>query len=135
MNQAIAGVAPTDGVETTVMTVWPSVAAMRLLGFPVGRMLGQLLNLKAGFYVFTLGNLFALLAIPLGLILFFKRIGPFVAMRYRLTNKRIIVERGLTFREEKSIDPIARTEIATPSNPKQNQRIWRRMPSSGPFRA
>jgi hypothetical protein len=104
MNQAIAGVAPTDGVETTVMTVWPSVAAMRLLGFPVGRILGQLLNLKAGFYIFTVGNLFALLAIPLGLALFFKRIGPFVAMRYRLTNRRIIVERGLTFREEKSID-------------------------------
>ena len=104
MSQAIAGVAPVEGVETTVMTVWPSVAGMRLLGFPVGKSLGRLLNMKAGFYVFTVGNLVALLAIPLGLVLFFKRIGPFVAMRYRVTNKRIVVERGLTHQEEKAIE-------------------------------
>lgn len=104
MSQAIAGIAPQEGVETTVMTVWPSVAAMRLLGFPVGRMIGRLLNLKAGYYIFTLGNLFALLAIPVGLVLYFKRIGPFVATRYRVTNQRIVVERGLTGVEEKLIE-------------------------------
>ena len=64
MTQAIAGVAPADGAEVTVMTVWPSVAGMRLLGFPVGKMLGQLFNMKAGAYVFTLGNLFCLLSVP-----------------------------------------------------------------------
>ena len=104
MSQAIAGIAPVDGVETTVMTVWPSVAAMRLMGFPVGRMIGRLLSIKTGFYIFTLGNLFALLVIPVALLLYFKRIGPFVATRYRVTNKRIIVERGLTGVEEKSVD-------------------------------
>lgn len=104
MSQAIAGIAPTDGVETTMMTVWPSVSAMRLLGFPVGTIVGQLLNIRAGFYIFTVGNLCALLCIPIALVLYFKRVGPFVAMRYRVTNKRIIVERGLTAQEEKAID-------------------------------
>ena len=104
MSQAIAGIAPIGGVETTVMTVWPSVAGMRLLGFPVGRMLGRLLNIKAGFYIFTVGNLFAILAIPVALVLYFKRVGPFVGTRYRVTNKRIIVERGLVYREERAIE-------------------------------
>ena len=104
MNQAIAGVAPTDGAEVTVMTVWPSVAAMRLVGFPVGRMLGRLFGIKVGIYIFTLGNMFCLLSIPLALVLYFKRIGPFVAMRYRVTNKRIVVERGMTAQVEKSIE-------------------------------
>lgn len=103
MTSAIAGVAPTDGVETTVMTVWPSVAGMRLAGFPVGKMIGQLLNNKTGFYIFTLGNLFALLVIPVALVLYFKRVGPFVATRYRVTNKRILVERGLAGVEEKAV--------------------------------
>jgi membrane protein YdbS with pleckstrin-like domain len=85
------------------MTVWPSVAGMRLLGIPVGKILGRLLNIKAGFYIFTVGNLLALLAIPVGIVLYMKRVGPFVATRYRVTNKRIVVERGLTAVEERSI--------------------------------
>lgn len=104
MSQAIAGVAPVDKAETTVMTVWPSVSGMRLLGIPVGKMLGRLLNVKAGFYIFTVGNVAALLSIPLALVLYFKRVGPFVATRFRVTNKRIVVERGLTAKEEKAIE-------------------------------
>ena len=104
MKQAIAGVAPADGPEVTAMTVWPSVAAMRLLGFPVGRTLGRLFGIRAGFYIFTIGNLFCLLSIPIAIVLYFKRVGPVVAMRYRVTNKRVLVERGLTGRLEKSID-------------------------------
>ena len=104
MSQAIAGVAPVESAETTVMTVWPSVAGMRLLGIPVGKIIGRLLNIKAGFYIFTVGNLIALMAIPVGLLLYFKRVGPFVATRYRVTNRRIIVERGLTAKEEKAIE-------------------------------
>jgi len=104
MSQAIAGVAPVESAETTVMTVWPSVAGMRLLGIPVGKIIGRLLNIKAGFYIFTVGNLAALMAIPVGLLLYFKRVGPFVATRYRVTNRRVIVERGLTAKEEKAIE-------------------------------
>lgn len=104
MSTAIAGVAPATETETTVMTIWPSVSAMRLLGFPIGKMIGNLLNIKAGFYIFTLGNFIALAVAPLGALLYMKRVGPFVGMRYRLTNKRVIVERGLTAQEEKAIE-------------------------------
>ena len=104
MSTAIAGVAPVTGAETTVMTIWPSVSAMRLLGFPIGKLIGNLVNIKAGFYIFTLGNLFALALAPVGLLLYFKRVGPVVGMRYRLTNKRVVVERGLTAQEEKGIE-------------------------------
>lgn len=101
---AIAGVAPVESAETTVMTIWPSVSGMRLLGIPVGKLIGRLLNIKVGFYIFTVGNLMALLVIPVALLLYFKRVGPFVATRYRVTNRRIIVERGITSREEKAIE-------------------------------
>lgn len=104
MSQAIAGIAPTDEIETTVMTVWPSVAGMRLMGFPIGKVMGSMMANQTGFYIFTVGNLCALLSIPLALPLFFKRVGPFVATRYRVTNKRIVVERGISGKEEKSID-------------------------------
>jgi hypothetical protein len=103
MKQAIAGVAVPADKEVTIMTVWPSVAAMSLGGLPLGLMLGRLFALDAGFYIFTLGNLFCLLSIPLAIVLYFKRIGPFVGRRYRLTNRRLIVERGLTSKEEKAI--------------------------------
>jgi hypothetical protein len=96
MKQAIAGVTVPSEKEVTVMTVWPSVAAMSLAGLPLGLMLGRLYAIKAGFSIFTLGNLFCLASIPLALVLYFKRIGPFVGLRYRLTNRRIVVERGIT---------------------------------------
>ncbi len=104
MKQAIAGVTPAEEREVTVMTVWPSVAAMSLGPFPVGAWLGRLYSIPTGFYIFTVGNLFCLLSIPLALVLYFRRIGPFVAMRYRVTNRRIVVERGLSAQEERSID-------------------------------
>ena len=85
------------------MTVWPSVAAMSLGPFPLGLMLGRLYAIKTGAHIFTVGNLMCLLSIPLALVLYLKRIGPFVAQRYRVTNKRIVVERGLVGKEEKAI--------------------------------
>ncbi|MCP4192960.1 MAG: PH domain-containing protein [Planctomycetaceae bacterium] len=103
MKQAIAGLTPPTIKEATVMTVWPSVAAMSLGPFPIGAWLGNLYAIKFGFYVFTVGNLVCLLTIPLALILYFKRIGPFVGTRYRLTNQRILVERGLGGKEEKAL--------------------------------
>jgi hypothetical protein len=103
MKQAIAGVTPASEREVTVMTVWPSVAAMSLGPLPLGQWLGRLYAIQSGFYIFTVGNLFCLLGIPLALVLYFKRVGPFVATRYRLTNQRIIVERGMSAKEHKSI--------------------------------
>ena len=103
MKQAIAGVTPATEREVTQMTDWPSVAAMSLGPFPVGLWLGRLYAIRSGFFIFTLGNLFCLLSIPLAILLYFRRIGPFVATRYRLTNRRIVVERGLSGKEDRSI--------------------------------
>ena len=99
MKQAIAGVAPTQFDEVTVMTVWPSNAA-----FGLGRLLGSLYSINAGFYIFRVGHLVALASIPVAAALFFYRLAPFVGTRYRVTNRRVIVERGIKGKEEKSVE-------------------------------
>ncbi|ADB16893.1 hypothetical protein Psta_2222 [Pirellula staleyi DSM 6068] len=98
--QAIAGVAPTERKEVSIMTVWPSVAA-----YGLGRFLGSLYSIRwPDIYIFRLGNLIALKAIPISLVLFFMRIAPFIGTRYALTNRRIIVQRGLTAVEDRAVD-------------------------------
>lgn len=100
MQQAIAGVTPAEVQEATVMTVWPSVAM-----FAAGRLLGRLYAIRwPDIYIFRLGHLMALAMIPVSLVLFFLRILPGVGLRYRLTNRRVIVERGIMGTEEKSVD-------------------------------
>ena len=98
MKQAIAGVTPSQTREVTVMTIWPSIAANG-----IGRFLGTLFEIKLGFYIFTVGNLMALAAIPVALVLYLMRIAPFTATRYRLTNRRVMVERGLSNIESNSV--------------------------------
>ena len=110
MNQAIAGVAPAELGEVTVMTVWPSIAATAL-----GRALGRLYLNRSGFgYMFTVGKLMMALTIPIGVGLFFWMLAPFNCRRYRLTNRRIIVqnrprpvdERWIALDEFDSIDVV-----------------------------
>lgn len=99
MKQPIAGVSPASVEEVNVMTVWPSVAM-----YPLGRFLGRLYEQRwPDVYIFRMGNLWALLTIPIALVLFAMRIMPTVGTRYALTNRRVIVERGLLGVEEKSI--------------------------------
>jgi hypothetical protein len=96
----IAGVAPNELKETTIMTVWPSNAR-----YGLGRMLGRGYAITwPDIYIFRLGNLIALLSIPVALVLFFMRIAPGIGYRYRLTNRRIVVERGLMSVEDKAVD-------------------------------
>lgn len=98
--QPIAGVVPAELRETTVMTVWPSVAM-----YPIGRAMGTMFAIRwPDIYIFRLGNLIALLSIPVALVLFFMRIAPVIGTRYRLTNRRIIVERGLSGVLDKAVD-------------------------------
>lgn len=98
MKQAIAGVTPANTEETTVMVVWPSNAA-----FGIGRFLGRLYSIETGFYIFRLGNLLALLTSPLAAVIYFLRLSPFIGTRYRVTNRRVIVERGWAHLEDRSI--------------------------------
>jgi hypothetical protein len=98
--QAIAGVTPAQTQETTVMTVWPSVAR-----FGIGRTLGQLYDIRMpDIYFLRLGRLLALAFIPVSLVLFFLRIAPYIGTRYLLTNRRLIVQKGWKMTEDKAID-------------------------------
>ena len=92
MKQAIAGVTAPVANEVTVMIVSPTIAATSL-----GRALGRLYSIKAGFSPsLTLGRLFVLLSIPVALPLFFFMLLPGVGRRYRLTNRRVIIEHALS---------------------------------------
>jgi hypothetical protein len=99
-DQAISGVSPAQTRETTVMVVWPSNAV-----YPLGRVLGQLYEIAfPDIYFLRLGNLIALLSIPVALALFFMRVAPGIGIRYTLTNRRVIVHKGLLIQEDRSVD-------------------------------
>lgn len=102
MIQPVAGVAPTQLQEVTVMTVWPSLSATTF-----GRFWGRLFAIEAGFPIFgvplTIGRLFALASIPFMVALYFlmrlpRFPGVIIGIKnpfcwvYRLTNRRVVVE-------------------------------------------
>jgi len=99
MKPPIAGVAPEDVAEVTAMTVWPSNSA-----YSIGRWFGRLYEVEYGWYIFRVGNLIAVLSIPIALVLFFARLAPWIGIRYRLTNRRVIVQRGIRGVDETSVD-------------------------------
>ncbi|NLS94102.1 MAG: PH domain-containing protein [Planctomycetaceae bacterium] len=84
--------------EIVAMTVWPSIAA-----YPLGRQVGRLCSLAGVGKFFTIGKLMALLTIPVSLLLFFWRLAPGVARRYVLTDRRVVVQKGLGAVETESI--------------------------------
>lgn len=92
MDQPIAGVVPSELAEVTCKVVWPTIGAMRL-----GRLVGQLAAVKIGWgEFFTLGKLLAVATIPLSVAVFGWQLMPVVCRRYTLTNRRIIIRKGLT---------------------------------------
>ncbi len=109
MKQAIAGVAPPELSEVTVMTVWPSVASTGM-----GRFLGRLMAIPTGFWIFTVGRFMALLALPIGPMLYFSLRAPFNVRRYRLTNRRVGIMEGMNprFNRFVDLDRFDRIEIA-----------------------
>jgi hypothetical protein len=99
MKQAIAGVMPAQVGEATIMIVWPSVAATGL-----GRFFGRLYGIRAGVGFVTVGNLTALASIPIMLPLYLLRKFPLWITRYRLTNRRVIIERGIGGQIQQFVD-------------------------------
>ena len=81
------------------MTVWPSIAATR-----AGQSLGRLYATRLGIGWLTLGKLAALASIPLVLPLYFSMLNPWRMRRYRLTNRRVVIERGVEGRPESAIE-------------------------------
>jgi hypothetical protein len=92
MNQPIAGVMPSELAETTCKVTWPTIGATHL-----GRLVGRLAAVRIGLgEFFTLGKLFALATIPLSVAVFGWQLLPYVCRRYTVTNRRIIIRKGLT---------------------------------------
>lgn len=109
MKQAIAGVAPPELGEVTIMTVWPTMASTGL-----GRLIGRLCGVKSGVgRFFTLGKLFALMSIPVALPLYFYGVLPGICRRYTLTNRRLIIQKGLTAVDQRwvELDNFDRIEV------------------------
>lgn len=98
-KQAIAGITPPESGEVTVMTVFPTLGA-----FAAGRLIGRLCGIRAGFGFFTPGKLFALLLIPVAIGLYAYSLLPGVVTRYRLTNRRVIVQKGLRPTDQRWVD-------------------------------
>lgn len=96
MTQAIAGVTPPEQAEVTIMTVWPTMGANAL-----GRALGRAYETPGGFGMFTIGKLIVLASIPLALALYFFDLRPWACRRYRLTNRRVIIQKGMQRRDER----------------------------------
>jgi hypothetical protein len=99
MRPPLPGVAPPELNEVNAMTVWPSIGS-----HPVGRLIGRLCASRLGVGFFTLGKLWALAAIPAGLVLYCWLRMPYLCHRYTLTNRRIIVCKGLAPRDEKWLE-------------------------------
>jgi hypothetical protein len=98
MKQAIPGISPASVAESRIMTIWPSISM-----FGVARFLGQLYMIRVGWYVVTVGHLLALALAPLSAALYLFRVLPFVGERYTLTNRRVVIHRGIPHQERQSV--------------------------------
>jgi hypothetical protein len=91
MQQPIAGVTPSELAEVTCKVFWPTIGATA-----AGRFVGRLAAARLGWgEFFTLGKLLALATVPLSAAVFCWQLLPYVCRRYTLTNRRIIIRKGL----------------------------------------
>jgi len=85
-------------LEKTILVTWPSVSATAW-----GQFLGRWYANPYGVPVFNVGNLCVLLSIPIAVPLYLRNFAPRFATRYRITNRRILVERGVKGNIEKAL--------------------------------
>ena len=81
------------------MTVWPSVGSTGL-----GKALGRIYRIREGFGPISIGRLALLATIPVGLMLYLSMRLPWAIRRYRLTNRRVMIERGINPKVEQYVD-------------------------------
>jgi hypothetical protein len=67
-------------------------------------LVGQLAGSRIGVGFFTLGKLFALASIPFALAAFGWQFIPLFAKRFRLTNRRVILQKGLVPHDGPAVD-------------------------------
>lgn len=96
---AIAAFESSVPAEVTAMITWPTIGATE-----PGRLVGRLAAIRVGWPRFlTLGMLLAVATIPLSLGVFAWQLMPYIYRRYRITDRRIVVDKGLSLTEERSI--------------------------------
>jgi hypothetical protein len=103
-QQAVTGLVPPQNAEARIRMAWPSVQA-----FPAVAHLGRRLTLSI-----FLAPLAWLLMAPF----YFRKILPFLATRYMLTNRRLMIMRGLkpTMAQEVSLADIDDVKIVKDGN-------------------
>lgn len=84
--QAVTGLTPPLQAEAIIREVFPSVVASPLPGAKAGARLGRILNRS----IIGAPLAWALLIPP-----YFAKVMPFLAKRYTLTNRRVMIRRGL----------------------------------------
>jgi Bacterial PH domain len=85
-RQAVTGLTPPQEAEAIIREAFPSVVASPLPGAKAGARLGRLLMRS----IIGAPLAWALLIPP-----YFAKVLPFLAKRYTLTNRRIMIRRGL----------------------------------------
>jgi hypothetical protein len=93
-HQAVTGLVPPQTAEALIRVAWPAVTTAA----PVAKLA------KAMMFTIILAPLAWLMLAPF----YFKKILPFVATRYTLTNRRVMIQRGL---RPQSVSEIALAEI------------------------
>lgn len=97
--------------ENTLTVRWPTITATA-----PGRLAGRFATVGPNFgTTVSLGVLLSVVTLPISLAVYAWQLMPFVARRYRLTDRRIVVQRGLTPVEHESItyDQFDEIEIET----------------------
>jgi hypothetical protein len=84
--QAVTGVTPPQQKEAIIREAFPSVVASPLPGAKAGARLGRMLNRS----IIGAPLAWALLIPP-----YFAKVMPFLAKRYTITNRRVMIRRGL----------------------------------------
>lgn len=99
MKQSIPGVTPADLAEVTCKVVWPTIAATQ-----AGKLVGCVSSIRLGLgSFFTVGTLMAVATIPISLAVFAWQLMPFVCRRYTITNRRIVIRKGLSALDDRWI--------------------------------
>ncbi len=85
--------------ERSAMTVWPTIAATS-----PGRWVGRLSAIRTGLgSFFTIGSLLAVATLPVSMVVYALQLAPFLCRRYTLTDRRLVVQKGLSADDERSI--------------------------------
>lgn len=84
--------------EVACKTVWPTLAATRL-----GRWIGRMARIGPGRGPLRFGTFLAVALVPVALVVYVWQILPPRVRRYRLTTRRIVVQKGLPPRDAASL--------------------------------